>query len=267
MIIYSSKPDSLIEYCNKIWVHRWLIITLAKRDLKVKYAQTFMGISWTILQPLTSITVYTFFFSFLLKVDSKYPYVLFVLSGILGWNLFSNIFYQASSSLMQNQDLIRKMNFPKIILPISKIISGLIDAFVTFFWVLILMIVFRIDFSFKLLLFPFVLIPLILFSLGLSFLLSALTIKNRDLQHIIPFLVNFGIWFSPVFYPVSVIPQAYSNYLFLNPISASIQLLRWSFLGESINNFVLIGLFIGVAIFLIGFFSFKNIEDKIMEYL
>lgn len=267
MIIYSSKPDSVREYCNKIWANRWLILTLAKRDLKVRYAQTFLGISWTILQPLTSVAIYSIFFFLLLKFETKYPYILFVLSGLLIWSLFSSIFFQASTSLVQNQDLIKKMDFPKIILPISKIVFALIDCVVTFLILFIFIVFFKIEFSYKMLLGPFILIPILLFSLGISFILIALTIKNRDLQHVVPFLVNFGVWFSPVFYPVSILPDRYMNYIFINPIAACIQLFRWSFFGEPINSFVFIGIYIGVLVFLIGFFSFKKIEDKIIEYL
>ena len=110
--IISSEQDSLADYFKKVVQHRALILTLAKRDLKVKYAQTYLGLAWTIVQPLTAVVVFSLFFSVLLEVKNDYPYVLFVLSGVLIWNLFNYIFSQGSTSLSNNQDLIRKLYFP-----------------------------------------------------------------------------------------------------------------------------------------------------------
>lgn len=269
-IIITSEPDTLKQYLTKIWQHRSLILTLAKRDLKIKYAQTALGLSWTVLQPLTAVVVFTLFFSVLLNFEAPYPYVLFVLSGILIWGLFNYIFSQGSSSLTSNQDLIRKMNFPKIVLPLSKVLLALVEFGVTLVLLVAVMLYFSPGFRFTMLLLPMVILPVLLFSLGLALILSSLTIKNRDLFHIIPFLVNFGIWFTPVFYPVSIIPEQYVQYkniIFINPMAAGIQLFRWSFFGESLNIYVGLGLLISFAIFIIGFFIFKKAEDKIIDLI
>jgi lipopolysaccharide transport system permease protein len=269
-IVITSEPDTLRQYLTKIWQHRSLILTLAKRDLKIKYAQTALGLSWTVLQPLTAVVVFTLFFSVLLNFEAPYPYVLFVLSGILIWSLFNYIFSQGSSSLTANQDLIRKMNFPKIVLPLSKVLLALVEFGVTLLLLVAVMLYFAPGFRLTMLLLPVVILPVLFFSLGLALILSSLTIKNRDLFHIIPFLVNFGIWFTPVFYPVSIIPEQYAQYkniIFINPMAAGIQLFRWSFFGESLNLYVGLGLLISFAIFIIGFFFFKNAEDKIIDLI
>ena len=270
MKVISSKPDTLAEYLDKIWQHRSLIVVFAWRDLRIKYAQTWLGLSWTILQPLSAVVIFTLFFSVILQLHSSYPYILFVLSGILFWGFFNFIFSHGSSSLLSNQDLIRKMNFPKIALPFSKVLMALAEFGITFLLLIAVILFFQIPFRLTMLLMPFVLIPVLLFSLGLALILSSLTIKNRDLFHIIPFLVNFGIWFTPVFYPVSLIPteySAYSNILFINPVAAGIQLFRWSFFGEQLNFYVAIGIGISFITFLIGFYFFKNSEDKIIDLL
>jgi lipopolysaccharide transport system permease protein len=266
-IVITSEPDTLKEYLAKIWQNRSLIFTLAKRDLKIKYAQTSLGLAWTILQPLSAVAVFTVFFSIILDLETSYPYVLFVLSGVLLWNLFNYIFSQGSSSLTQNSDLIKKMAFPKIILPISKVLLALVEFAVTLALFLVLLILFKIPVGVEVLIFPVTLIPVIALSLGMAFILSAATIKNRDLFHVIPFLVNFGIWLTPVFYPVSLIPEQYSDYLYINPMAASIQLFRWSFFGEPLSMLVFLGISICFATFIIGFFYFKKVEDKIIDII
>ncbi len=269
-IVFSSEPDTLKEYLSKIWQKRTLIITLAKRDLKIKYAQTALGLAWTIVQPLTAVIVYTLFFSVVLNFEASYPYVLFVLSGILIWGLFNYIFLQGSSSLIANQELIRKMNFPKIVLPLSKALLALVEFGVTLLLLIAVMMYLTSGFRWTMFLLPMVILPVLSFSLGLAFILSSITVKNRDLFHIIPFLVNFGIWFTPVFYPVSIIPDQYAQYknmIFINPMAASIQLFRWSFFGESLNLFVGLGLLISFLTFIVGFFFFKRAEDNIIDFI
>ncbi len=268
--IITSEPDTLVEYLNKIWQYRALILVFAKRDLKIKYAQTILGLAWTIVQPLTAVIIFTLFFSVILNFEAAYPYVLFVLSGILIWGLFNYIFSQGSTSLTQNQDLIRKMYFPKIILPLSKVVLALVEFVITLLLLLSVMLIMQQEIKWTVVLLPFILLPVILFSIGLTLILSALTIKNRDLFHVIPFLVNFGIWFTPVFYPVSIIPQQFSQYknlIFINPVAASIQLFRWSFFGEPLNEFIFLGVFICFGIFITGFLFFKRTEDKIIDLL
>jgi len=266
-IIINSEPDSCVEYLKKIWLHKSLIVTLAKRDLKAKYAQTVLGLAWTIIQPLTAVLIYTVFFSGLLNFQTEYSYVLFVLSGMLLWNLFNYIFSQGGLSLMQNQDIIKKMAFPKIIIPISKILLALVEFGVTFFLLIILMIIFKVPFKLSFLLFPIIITPLIMCSLGVALILSATALKKRDIFHIAPFLINFGIWLTPVFYPVTIIPEKFANLIYINPIAASIQLFRWSLFGDPLNSYIIIGLSLSFLIFIIGFFVFKKIDDKIIDVI
>jgi lipopolysaccharide transport system permease protein len=266
-VIYSSQSDSIKEYVKKIYDHRSLIHTFAKRDLKIKFAQTYLGLAWTIIQPLTAVLIFTVFFSLIINFKTEYPYVLFVLSGMLIWGVFNYIFSQSSTSLSQSQDLIKKMSFPKIILPLSKIILALVEFALTFTLLIILLIVFQMDFRWTMLLLPIIILPIVFFSLGLALFLSSIALKNRDLFHIVPFLVNFGIWFTPVFYPISIIPTEFKNLIYINPVAASIQLFRWSFFGENFSNYIFIGIVVSFITFIIGFISFKNSEDKIIDLL
>lgn len=269
-IIISSEEDRLGDYLRKIWQYRSLVWVFAKRDLKIKYAQTILGVAWTVLQPLTSVIVFTLFFSVVLNIKAEYPYILFVLSGIAIWGLFNYIFLQGSTSLTQNQDLIRKISFPKILLPLSKVVLGLVEFGVILVLLLVVMAIMRQDFRWSVLLLPVALLPVLFFSSGITMALSALTVKNRDLFHIVPFLVNFGIWFTPVFYPVSIIPSQYAKYqnmIFVNPMAANVQLFRWCLFGDSLNGFVIVGLLICFLTFIVGFYLFKKTEDKIIDWL
>ena len=171
-VIYSSQPDSITEYVKKIYDHRSLIHTFAKRDLKIKFAQTYLGLAWTIIQPLTAVLIFTVFFSLIINFKTEYPYVLFVLSGMLIWGVFNYIFSQSSTSLSQSQDLIKKMSFPKIILPLSKIILALVEFALTFTLLIILLIVFQMDFRWTMLLLPIIILPIVFFSLGLALFLK-----------------------------------------------------------------------------------------------
>lgn len=263
--IITAENDSLSEYLKKVWRHRAFVLILAKRDLKVKYAQTLLGVGWTVVQPLVAMLVFTLFFSLLLDVKTEYPYVLFVLSGVVCWNLFNYIFSHSSTSLMNNQDLIRKVSFPKMVLPLSKLIVASVELAISLVPLILLMLWFRIPLNVNMLVIPFVLLIIMVFSLGLSLILAASTLRYRDLHHIIPFLVNFGIWFTPVFYPVSLIPEQYKDYLYINPMASFIGIFRWGLFNEPIGIMAISGVLTAVILLVVGVLYFKLVEDRISE--
>lgn len=265
--LITAKPDGLKTYINKLWKYSFMIIVLAKRDLKIKYAQTFIGLSWTLIYPISSVIIFTVFFNLMLKVNAPYPYLLFVLSGVLNWGIFSYIFNQAAPSLLNHSDLVRKNQFPKIIIPLSKCIIAFVEFGISFIVFVILLFWFKVKFTWLWFVFPLALIPVVLFALGTSLLLSAATVKKRDLFHIIPFIVNFSIWVTPVFYPVSIVPDQYHSLLYINPITSSIHLFRHIFFNETLHPFFYIGLSLSVLIFISGVFAFKSVEEKINDSL
>jgi lipopolysaccharide transport system permease protein len=265
--VITSEAPSLQEYLTKVWKHRHFVVVLAKRDLKIKYAQTFLGVAWSIVQPLVAVVIFTLFFGVLLSLETPYPYVLFVLSGVVCWSFFNYIFSHASTSLMNNQDLIRKLSFPKIILPISKVLVALVEFGFTLLLMIPVFVYHHSTISWNTLFFPVVIFFILIFSLGLSLILAASTLRFRDLHHVIPFLVNFGIWFTPVFYPVHLIPEQYKDFIYLNPMASLIGLARWSLFGESISYLALIGVLISVMTLLIGVVYFKRVEDRISEII
>lgn len=265
--LITAKPDSLKTYITKIWLHRYMILVLAQRDLKIKYAQTFVGLAWTLLQPITAVLIFTLFFHFVLKINAPYPYALFVLSGYLSWGLFSYIFNQATPGLINQSDLVKKIQSPKIIIPLSKVIIGLVEFLISFLFFVLLLLLFKVKLSFTGLLLPLAIAPVMLFAIGISLLVSALTVKKRDLLHIVPFIINFSIWFTPVFYPVNLVPDEYHYLLYVNPITSSIHLFRNIFLGEVFNTYCFVGLSLAIVVFVMGLVTFKSVEEKINDDL
>lgn len=263
--VIDSRSDTLSQYVGKLWKQRVFILVLAKRDLKIKYAQTLIGLGWSIVQPLTAVVVFTLFFGVLLDMDAEYPYPLYVLSGVASWNLFNYIFSHGSTSLMNNQNLIRKLSFPKMILPISKVVVGLVEFSIVLALLVPLYIWYRMPLIPNMLLLPVVVGLIVLFSLGISLGLSAATIRNRDLHHIIPFLVNFGIWLTPVFYPVSLIPDRYAEFIYLNPMASLIAIFRWTLFGGELSGFTGFGVVISIIFLMLGVIYFKRVEDHITE--
>ncbi|CAN5303236.1 ABC transporter permease [soil metagenome] len=266
---YSATPDTFASYLKKIWTYRSLIFTLAKRDLKIKYAQTALGLLWAILQPLTGLLIFTFFFNEVVKIEVPGGnYAIFAFTGMTSWYFFSYIVYQSSTSLIQARDLISKIFFPKLILHLSKVLVGAVDFGLSILLLVVLMLVFGIAPSANIILLPFFILLNVMVGLAVSLWLSALTIKYRDLHHIIPYLVNFGIWLTPVFFPGTLIPVKFSFILYLNPMAGVVEGYRWCILGlDTFSPYYFIGLGIALLLLLSGFVYFRKVEDDMIDYI
>lgn len=263
----TSKPDSFGAYFRKIWKYRTLIWVFAKRDLKVKYSQTVIGLGWTLLQPLTALVVFTFFFGFLLNWQTDgIAYPVYVLSGLLGWNFFSYTVSSGATGIQESSHLIKKIYFPKSIIPLSKMVFGLIELSFSLLLLIPLMIYFGQSLSWKIVFLPIVLIYNMMCALCLVFWISSLAYKKRDLFHLIPFLLYFGIWFSPVFFSNDILPTQYTFALDINPMANVIQSWRWSLFdfGEFkliwILNFVIV-----LVLLLAGMFFYSRREGKFSD--
>ncbi|MBU3660628.1 MAG: hypothetical protein FGM14_12185 [Flavobacteriales bacterium] len=226
--IITSEPDTLKQYFQKIWHYRALIWLFAKRDLKVKYAQTWLGLGWTILQPLSAFAIYTFFFGFLLqwKTDGI-DYPVYVLSGLLGWNFFSYIVSSGTYGIQESAHLIKKIYFPKTIILLSKALFASIELGINLVLLVVLILVYQQGISWKILFLPLVVLYNAICALTLVFLFSALAYKKRDVLHLVPFILQFGIWFSPVFFSRDILPKKISFLMDLNPLANVVELWRW----------------------------------------
>lgn len=264
----TAQPITVTAYLAQVWQARHLIFTFAKRDLKVQYAQTYLGVLWSLLQPLTGLVIFTFFFQKIIHLQIDVPYGVFAFSGIMGWFYFTSLVGQAGTSLMNQRDLIRKIHFPLLVLPLSKALVGLVEFGISLVLLLVLLSFSSIHISYKLIFLPFAVAANILAGLSIGLWLSALTIRFRDLHQIIPFLIGFGIWLTPVFYPTTVVPSSYSFIYYFHPVANVIALYRWIFMGMPVQLLEVLCSF-GIALILCvsGLLFFIRNEIFVSDYL
>ena len=266
MIEYEIKPDEKFSFGFKeLWNYRELFYFFTLRDIKVKYKQAFLGFLWAILQPLTMMIVFTFIFSKGLKLSSEgMPYPIFALSGLLIWNIFSNGLLNSANSMVSNANIIKKIYFPRLIIPISSILTTLVDfsfALITFFMI-VLFYHPSINFLQLIICLPLSIIITVITTFGLGSFLSSLNVKYRDFQYIIPFLIQFLLFVNPVLYSSKIFESKTANFVMtLNPIAGAINLMRTPFLGLPIDwSQVLLNIFISIIFLLIGIYTFRKTE-------
>lgn len=267
--VINNKPLKFSEYLKGVVQYRHLAFSFAKRDLKARFVQTKLGLLWMIIQPLIALAIFTIFFDQLIQLETgNVPYVAFAFSGMTIWYFFTNMVNSAGTALMNSQELIRKIYFPKILLPISKVIVASVEFFVAFSLLIIIMLILGMDFSPKIILLPVAMVMTILIGSCVAIWLTILTVKKRDLQHLIPYLTNFGIWVTPVFYPTTLIPEAFRDYIYyVNPVATAIDFLR-SMLFDLPFNWWYCFSFIPIFFLLIlGIRIFKNMERNMVDFL
>lgn len=222
---------------REVWKYRELLYFLVWRDVKVRYKQTALGVIWFILQPLVSVVVFTFLFGELLKVPSgNVPYPLFVFTALLPWNFFASSLYRSSTSLVGNAHLITKVYFPRLIIPLSGILSGLVDLIVAFLVLIGLMLYFGVVPTVNALLLPVFLLLAMVTALGVGLWLSALNVRFRDINYVLPFLVQVWMYVTPVIYGSTLIPERFRFLLGLNPMTGVVEGFRWALLGSRLAD-------------------------------
>lgn len=246
--------------------YRDLLYVLAYRDFRVRYAQTYLGFAWALVQPLAMLVVFILVFSKAAGVDtSPIPYPLFAMTGMAAWTYFSFVLSQSGNSVIASQGMIQKIYFPRLIIPLSKALVGLVDFLVSFVLILLMMIWFGYAPSVNIWAFPIFLFVTIIASLGTGIWLSALTIRFRDLQHIVPFLVQFGLFVTPTAYPSSLIvnnlPSWATILYYLNPMAGVVEGFRWSLLGGSPpTSFAWISFTMVGVVMIAGLIWFRRME-------
>ena len=262
--ILSLDLKELVQYKD-------LFYTLSYRDFKVKYAQTFLGIVWAFIQPLLTLVVFALVFSRGLQLDTgNIPYILFASCGLAVWTYFSSVMSQAGGSIIGAQSMVQKIYFPRLIIPLSKAVVGLIDFGISLMVIFGLMIAYQVPPSSNIIFLPFFLFLGIVAALGVGIWLSALTIRFRDFQNILPFLVRFGMFFTPVAYPSSLlvdrIPEWALIVYYLNPIAGIVDGFRWSILGTNPpNTLAYVSFGVVILIFISSLFYFKKVERTIAD--
>ena len=270
------RPSSGWQALNlkQIWLFRDLLITLAERDVKLRYRQTALGALWVILQPLVAAGIFAFVFGKMAGLPSDgVPYIVFSYAGLLCWNAFSSTLTKSSSVLVQNSQLISKVYFPRLVLPLSTIFSTLIDFGVALTMMVVLMLAYRITPGIGLLLLPLWLLLVLMLAVGIGLYTSALMVTYRDVQYVLPVVTQFLLYASPVAYSLThaltkLAPQYHIFYM-INPLSGLLDAFRWSLIGTGTLQwgYVIYSAVISVGAFIGGAFAFKKMERRFADVI
>ncbi|MBS1575514.1 MAG: ABC transporter permease [Bacteroidetes bacterium] len=261
------------NYWKDLWRYRELFYILSWRDIKVRYKQTTLGVLWAIIRPLLTMIVFTFVFGRVanMKVDGAAPYAIMVFAGLLPWQFFSNALSESSNSLIGNERLITKIYFPRLIIPVSSVITSFIDFLISFAILLVLFIVYRYTPPVEIFLMPVFWILAFLASFGPGLYLTALNVKYRDFRYIIPFIVQFGLFISPVGYSSSQIPDKWKWLYSLNPMVGVIDAFRWCIVKNAPNPMLSYSFYVSLAVIVffmwLAIYQFRKMEKNFADLI
>jgi len=253
-----------------VWEYRGLLYFIVWRDVKVRYKQTALGASWSIIQPLMNMLIFTIVFGHFAKVPSDgLPYPIFAYTALLPWNYFSQAMSRSGGSLVGNANLISKVYFPRLIIPIAGALTPLVDFALAFVVLLGMMVWFDISPTWGFLALPAFLLVALMTALAVSFFLSAINVKYRDVLYAVPFFIQFWMYASPVAYPVSLVPEKWRLLYSLNPMVGVIEGFRWALLGKAIPDFLTMAIsaFVLLGILLAGIVCFKRMERTFVDVM
>jgi lipopolysaccharide transport system permease protein len=255
---------------GELWNYRELLYFLAWRDIKVRYKQTALGVAWAILQPVMTMLVFSVFFGRLAKMPSDgIPYPIFVFAALIPWQLFSYALTESANSLVGNQNLIKKVYFPRLVIPMSSVLGGLMDFGISFLLLLGLMAYYHIHPGPAILLLPLFVLLAVLTALGVGVWLAALNVQFRDVRYTIPFLTQFWLFATPVAYPSSLVPERWRALYGLNPMAGVVEGFRWVLLGKSRGpGFPIVVSTLAVLALLVGGLAyFRRMEKTFADVL
>jgi lipopolysaccharide transport system permease protein len=254
---------------KELWSYRELLWALTARDVKVRYKQTVLGFTWAIIQPVMMMVVFSIFFGKLARMPSDgIPYPIFVYAALLPWTFFANAISASSNSLIGSGHLVSKVYFPRLIVPLSSIGAGLVDFFIATFVLLALMVWYGIGWSLNLLMAPLLVAGVAFVALGVGTVLSALNVTYRDFRYVIPFMVQFWLFATPVVYPASLVPEGWRWLLYLNPMAGLIEGFRSAFLDRPFDVPALaLSLGVSLVLFLIGIAYFERVERRFADII
>jgi lipopolysaccharide transport system permease protein len=248
---------------REVWEYRELLWTMARRDISVRYKQTALGAIWAIIQPFFTMVVFSIFFGRLGKIPSDgLPYPVFTFAALLPWQLFAHSLTESSNSLVANSNLISKVYFPRLVIPISSILSGLVDFFIAFVILALLMLAYGIVPSTAVLTLPFFIVLAIASALAVGLWLSALNVQYRDVRYAIPFLTQCWLFLTPVAYPSSLVPERWRALYGLNPMAGVVEGFRWALLGstDTPGPLLIVSVLATTALLGGGLFYFRRTE-------
>lgn len=272
MAVTVIKPKKGLVHIDlrEIWQYRDLFYTFGWRDVKVRYKQTAIGVLWAVIQPLVTMVIYTITFGRVAKMPSDgIPYPIFAFAGLLFWNLFSQSLTNSSNSLVQNENIVKKIYFPRLVVPTASVAVCIVDFACSFLVFIGMIIYFQIAPSFLgIVLLPVLALWSILSALGLGWLLAAVNAKYRDVRYALPFVIQLLVFVSPVIYPTSIFKE-YKWILSLNPMTGVIEVARYTLLGAGSIDVQVIATSLAVtfALLFTGFVYFQNMEKQLADVL
>ena len=268
LIIEPGRTE--LHYWRDLWRYRELFYVLAWRDVAVRYKQTIIGLAWALIQPLATMVVFTVLFGKIVKLPSEgaAPYALLVYAGLLPWQLFSSSLSGSSNSIISNSNLIGKIYFPRLIIPAAAVVVAFIDFLVSFAILVGLMLWYKFVPGWSILALPFFVVMAFLASLGPGLWITALNAKYRDFRYVIPFIVQFGLYVSPIGFSSALVPEEWRFWYSLNPVVGVIDGFRWAILGGQ-SNLYLPGFVLswGVILFFmwLGVRQFRKMEKNFAD--
>jgi lipopolysaccharide transport system permease protein len=265
--VITPDPLDIIEYWRELVKYKSLIIVFAQQEIKTMYAQTYFGLLWSVFRPLITLAIFSVIFNFFLKVPTEKPYYIFAFAGMIAWNFFSQIANNAATAILSKQNLIRKMYFPKLILPLSKVLVAGVDFAVSLVIIFLMMIYDGNMLGWHTFSLPFFVLLNVLCGLAVALWMNSLNIRFRDLHQIIPAIIGIAIWVTPVFYPTTIIPKGYEVFVYTNPMAGIIKGYRFALLGEAFPEWQYwVAISATSLLALVGAWYLTQTEDKMVDY-
>jgi lipopolysaccharide transport system permease protein len=253
-----------------LWPYRELLYFFIWRELKVRYKQTVLGVFWAILQPFLTMVVFSVIFGNFAKLPSDgFPYPIFAYVGLLPWQLFARALSDASQSLVSNQHMVSKIYFPRIFLPTSSVLAGLVDFSIAFIILFGMMAVYGIAPTWRWLALPLLIMAALLCAIAIGLWLSAINVKYRDVKYITPFLVQIWLYATPVAYSSTLFPEQWRPLLGLNPMAGVVDGFRWALLGQEVSSspLIIVSLVTIVVLLIGGLIYFQNTEQTFADVI
>ena len=255
---------------KELWEYRELLYFLTWRDIKVRYKQSILGASWAIIQPFFTMVVFSIFFGQLAKIPSDgIPYPIFSYTALVPWAFFSNGLNQASNSLVSSSNLIKKIYFPRLAMPIASVLGGFVDFALAFIMLIGMMFYYDMGLGINIFWLPFFLILAFVTSLGTSLWLSAMYVQFRDVRHIIPFLTQIWLFATPIAYPSSLLSEPWRTIYGINPMAGVVEGFRWALLasGQTPGPIIIVSSFAALILLISGAFYFRRMEKDFADVI
>ncbi len=255
---------------NELWEYKELLYFLIWRDVKVRYKQTLLGVGWAIVQPFFTMVVFSLFFGKLAKMPSDgIPYPIFTFAALVPWTFFANGLNQASNSLVGSANLITKVYFPRLAIPIAAVLVGVVDFVLAFTILIFMMLYFGIVPTINMIYLPFLLILVTIISLGVSLWLSAFNVQFRDVRYILPFLTQFWMFATPIAYPSSLLKEPWRTLYGLNPMVGVVEGFRWALLGTNTapGPIMIISTAVSILVLISGALYFRRMEKHFADII